>query len=321
MKVSLIIPIYNAENYLYKCIDSVLNQTFKDLEIILVDDGSNDNSNEICDNYARKDCRIKVIHRNNGGLSAARNTGIVESTGEYVLFIDADDCLYDNSVASLVALVEKYPTVDMVQGNCISQNNVFPNLHYERCQFPEYSNDREFIRKNMLHKQPMTAWNKLTRRQFILEHNLFFLEGIIHEDEMWKWNIQKHIRTIAFCFENTYWYRTDNNTSIMKNADIDRTLSVLNRIEIAKHIISSATDIIERKYAYYFCGPDIKIKFWGKAKNKQAIKNKLNNTIQQLKENNVSFLLIISLYTWYIPLFVINNKLFMKLYYEVSKRL
>ena len=90
-KLSIIVPVYNVEQYLDKCIKSILNQTFKDFELILVDDGSIDNSGEICDEYAKKDSRVKVIHKKNGGLAAARNTGLIIARGDYVGFVDSDD--------------------------------------------------------------------------------------------------------------------------------------------------------------------------------------------------------------------------------------
>ena len=98
IKFSIIIPVYNVEKYLNECVDSVLNQTYKYMEIILVDDGSTDSSPQICDSYAEKDNRIRAIHKENGGLSSARNAGIKNMTGDYVLFLDSDD-FWDNNKA------------------------------------------------------------------------------------------------------------------------------------------------------------------------------------------------------------------------------
>ena len=91
MKISIIVPIYNVENYIRQCVESVIAQTHQDLELILVDDGSPDNCGRICDTYAEGDSRIKVIHKENGGLSDARNVGVANATGEYILFLDGDD--------------------------------------------------------------------------------------------------------------------------------------------------------------------------------------------------------------------------------------
>lgn len=94
--ISVIVPIYNVEKYLARCVDSIVNQTYKNLEIILVDDGSPDLCPQMCDDYAEKDSRIKVVHKKNGGLSDARNAGMAVSTGEYISFIDSDDYVSDD---------------------------------------------------------------------------------------------------------------------------------------------------------------------------------------------------------------------------------
>ena len=101
-EVSVIVPVYKVEKYLHRCIDSILAQTFEDFELILVDDGSPDNCGVICDEYAEKDCRVKVIHKENGGVSSARNAGLVLSTGEYIMFCDGDDALHQKAVECLL---------------------------------------------------------------------------------------------------------------------------------------------------------------------------------------------------------------------------
>ena len=100
-EISIIIPVYNAEKYLGRCIESVLSQTYRDFELILVDDGSSDSSGQICDAYANKDARIHVIHKENGGVSSARNRGIKEALGEYIMFIDSDDSIVEHCFSFL----------------------------------------------------------------------------------------------------------------------------------------------------------------------------------------------------------------------------
>ncbi len=106
-KISVIVPIYNVENYLNRCVDSILNSTYKNLEIILVDDGSTDNCSKICDDYLKKDSRIQVVHKKNGGLSDARNKGLDLATGEYISFIDSDDCINKNMLSYLMKILLK----------------------------------------------------------------------------------------------------------------------------------------------------------------------------------------------------------------------
>lgn len=106
--ISVIVPVYNVESYIHRCIDSILNQTYVNLEIILVDDGSPDNCGQICDEYAQKDNRIIVIHQSNGGLSVARNAGLNKCTGKYIGFVDSDDCIHPEMYERLYKDICKY---------------------------------------------------------------------------------------------------------------------------------------------------------------------------------------------------------------------
>ena len=108
--ISIIVPVYNVEKYLNRCIDSIVSQTYRTLEIILVDDGSADNSGSICDKYAGKDVRIKVVHKNNGGLGFARNSGLDIATGKYVTFIDGDDYIGKTHIEEMYALIQNTKT-------------------------------------------------------------------------------------------------------------------------------------------------------------------------------------------------------------------
>lgn len=215
MTVSIIIPVYNVERYLDECIQSVLSQSYQDLEIIFVDDVSPDGCPKMCDEYALKDNRIKVVHREkNGGLSAARNSGLKVAVGEYVYFLDSDDKLFPNSIASLVALAEKYPGVDLVQGNIEIQGK---HSHYSDviCKQPEYIAYDGGMCTPIFRSCPVTAWNKMIRRSLLVDNNITFLEGLLHEDEMFRWDIHKLVKTVAISNAFTYWYRTDNQSSIM----------------------------------------------------------------------------------------------------------
>ena len=115
--LSVIIPVYNVEEYLAKCVESILNQTYSNLEVILVNDGSKDGSGSICDVYAQKDPRVRVIHKENGGLSSARNAGMDAATGEYITFVDSDDWLEADGYAHLMGLMERYGVKLVCGGN------------------------------------------------------------------------------------------------------------------------------------------------------------------------------------------------------------
>lgn len=105
--ISVIVPVYNVEQYIHQCVDSILSQTYKNLEIILVDDGSPDNCPAICDGYARNDDRVKIIHQENGGLSAARNSALDLCTGEYIAFVDSDDWIESNAYEEMMSEMQK----------------------------------------------------------------------------------------------------------------------------------------------------------------------------------------------------------------------
>lgn len=217
-KISIIIPIYNVEKYLVECLNSVVDQTYKfSIECILVDDCGNDNSVSIAKQFIRQykgHISFSLLHhKQNRGLSAARNTGIKSACGEYVYFLDSDDKLYPNSISSLLSVAEIYPDAEVIQG---STN---PGFILSKESLPTYSNDVEWIRQGLcsITTIPDPAWNKLVKRDFILEHNLFFVEGYLQEDTIWAYQIQKHISSIAFCFEETYWYRY-NPDGIMNGA-------------------------------------------------------------------------------------------------------
>lgn len=182
-KISVIVPVYNVEKYLEKCVDSLINQSYKNLEIILVDDGATDSSGTLCDKLQKKDERIKVIHKVNGGLSDARNAGLDIATGEYIAFLDSDDYVHKDLYSSLYTLMKdndcdlgicNYVYVDE-EGNSIAP--VSDTLK------DEVINRDEVIDKLMtkLNFYYVTAWNKLYKKSVL--DNIRFPKGKIHEDE------------------------------------------------------------------------------------------------------------------------------------------
>lgn len=181
--ISVIIPVYKAEKYLNKCIDSVLNQTFKNFELILVDDGSPDNSGAICDEYAKKDSRIKVVHKQNGGSSSARNAGIKVAQGEFINFIDSDDTIPNDSLENLIK-VQKENDADFVCGvlessysNNAIQKIPFINKYFDLHEIID-ADSEIFLSKHF--RGPCT---KLFRRSILQEEHLFFNEDILYGED------------------------------------------------------------------------------------------------------------------------------------------
>lgn len=227
MKISIIIPVYNVSQYIERCLNSVLTQNYSGaLECILINDCTPDNSIEIVQQIIKRyggPIHIQLVHHiQNKGLSVARNTGIQHATGDYLYFLDSDDQITPNCISELAELVCKYNDVDIVQGNIVVTDKRFEWLEISQYKFPEYTTDTVWIRSNMLTFIPPTAWNKLIKRSFILEHKLWFKEGIIHEDEHWKYFAHKLIRSIAFCNIPTYYYYI-NESSIMNLKFKDRS--------------------------------------------------------------------------------------------------
>lgn len=176
-KVSLIIPVYRTEKYLRQCIDSVLSQTYGDIEVILVDDGSPDSCGEICDEYSARHNRIKVIHKANEGLSMARNDGISESTGDYIFFLDSDDYISPSCIESLVVASENGAlAVIGYQLDLDSEKQIYtPSQAYG-----EYKTIGDFYMNfaNLFATKYNFAWGKLYRSDIIKNNGLRFTRGL-----------------------------------------------------------------------------------------------------------------------------------------------
>lgn len=216
IKVSIVIPIYNVEKYIERCVQSVMNQTYSYIECIIVDDCTPDCSMNIIDKmllvYDGDINFIILRHNVNSGLSVARNTGTHRASGDYVYYLDSDDEITSDCIERLVEMVNRYPGVEVVQGN----TKTIPYTRKEGWRdiskkgFPLYVNDNLWCRKhfyNISHKSqfiPTNAWNKLIKLDFIHENNLYFERGIIHEDELWMFYLIKRVSSIAFCFRKVY---------------------------------------------------------------------------------------------------------------------
>lgn len=179
--VSIIIPVYNTEKYLEHCITSVLNQTYKNIEVILVNDGSTDNSGEICDKYATKDCRIKVIHQKNSGVSTTRNIGISVAVGQYIQFIDSDDSIDPIMTENLINAVNDniqlvicgYKSINLDRQNRINAKEYCPNEYiYNKTDFMLHFAD--FFNSDLINP----PWNKLYSANLIRKYNIHYLENI-----------------------------------------------------------------------------------------------------------------------------------------------
>lgn len=194
MKFSIVVPCYKVEKYLPECVDSILNQTFRDFELILVDDGSPDGVPAICDEYEKKDPHIHVIHQPNSGIACARNTGIAASKGEYVICIDSDDCLISNDVmAKLEEMTHRHADVIMFGYKKFFESD--GSWGDDICANIGDANSVGEIVKTMLINGSYiaTAWTKAIRRNLLVENNITFRPGMVSgEDVDWFLNVLCH---------------------------------------------------------------------------------------------------------------------------------
>lgn len=226
MKVSIIIPVYNVEQYIEECLQSVANQTMTEgIECIIVDDCGQDNSDAIAKHFIdsyQGDIRFTFLQREkNGGLSAARNTGIEAATGEYVYFLDSDDYLVPSAIETLMSIADRNGGVDLLPALYITNAGHHMD-QFGSHSFPEFSDNQKIIKRALLDydRIPVTAANRLIRRQLIIDNELWFKEGIIHEDNYWTFFLAKHIKRMAFCPEKLYFYReTPGSITKSKNTE------------------------------------------------------------------------------------------------------
>lgn len=198
MFFSVIVPVYNVEKYLAECLDSILAQTFSDYELIVVDDGAKDKSGKICDEYAEKDSRIKVIHKENGGLSDARNVGTKDARGDYMVYIDSDDyilstdflqVLHDNLSGADILLYKHQKFFDGSEEKLpctYSYQNISPEDSYMEKLEKLVSGDAFYG----------MAWIKAFKRALIVEHKIEFEVGLLGEDMEWNYHLITHARSL-----------------------------------------------------------------------------------------------------------------------------
>lgn len=251
-KISVIVPIYNVERLLCRCIESIRKQTYKNLEIILVDDGSPDNSGDICEDYAAKDRRIKVIHKCNGGLSDARNIGIEFASGEYICFVDSDDWL-DLDMLELLHKVCVDRKADIVE--CSYRNVYADYIQEETCCTAEIIEaDSIFALEGMLdwkYFKPV-AWNKLYKKSVL--GDIRYPLGKIHEDEFTTYKYFYNANKLVYVDVSKYNYDRTRNDSItgtgFKESTLDKCFAFRERVDFFKeHHINT----LERKMNDIYC--------------------------------------------------------------------
>lgn len=223
-KISVIVSIFNVQNYVEKSIQSICSQTYKNLEILLVDDGSTDNSGKICDNFANKDARIRVIHKKNGGLSSARNEGIKAATGEYIAFVDGDDWIDGDMYEGMMHLIQTYDAdIAICNYKEISQKGVMDSSDDKITVFEGRELLKVFIEEDETYRIQNAAWNKLYKRS--LMGDLRFPEGKLFEDIVYTTKLLAGSRRAVYVNKAYYNYIFDRSDSIMNSKKVGRLLT------------------------------------------------------------------------------------------------
>ena len=208
--VSVIVPCYNVEQYLPQCIDSILNQTYQNLEVWLVDDGSPDRCGEICDEYAKKDARIKVIHKKNGGLADARNVALDVITGEYVVCVDSDDYISPTHIEGLYHLIEKYGADVSVNTFCPFYEGASPNPSPKSAK--DWVLDGLHATEMMFYQEHFdtTAWGKMYKAS--LFDGIRYPKGLLFEDLPTTYRLLLKANKVVFNDEQSYFYLLRSNS-------------------------------------------------------------------------------------------------------------
>ena len=260
MKFSVIIPVYKVEKYLGYCVESILNQSFRDFEVILVDDGSPDSCPGICDEYAKKDSRVKVVHQKNMGLAGARNTGLDHAVGEYICFIDSDDYLAHEQVLQTLA--------DKTASNPDIVHYKFKEWfesdgHIAECRFsydvPTSGRTLAEIYCDLIDRDAYynSAWSKIIRRELLVDNNIRFEQGIVGEDNEWYYHVVMVAKSLVLVDEPLYIYRRRKGsitTSTTRKNLVDQ-LHVLDKWEkiLEKSDSDSRSLVVRGSLAKQFC--------------------------------------------------------------------
>ncbi|WP_291633834.1 glycosyltransferase family A protein [Clostridium sp.] len=297
VEISIIVPIYNGAKYINECIEMIINQTFKNFELIIVDDGSTDNSFEMCNEYAKKDNRIKLISKKNQGTWAARNKGIDISLGKYIIFFDCDDWYEDNLLKVMYESIENND-VDLVisgqtnvsvnkDGKTIRRTKVLPEKHF-------FMTENEILGNYiLLRKEEIgdTLWNKIYKAEIIKKYDLKFENYKRGEDTLFNANYYEHINKCIVIPEAFYNYRIENSNPVWLkysenylNVVLEENNAIINKLEQWGKYNSDAVEYQSTHFTYRIIEY-----FYGIAypKNHLSFKNKCKKIMSLITDEEV----------------------------------
>ena len=223
--ISVVIPVYNIEKYIAGCLESVISQSYGNLEIICVDDGSSDRSGEICEEYALKDSRIKVIHQKNRGQSAARNTGIQNSSGDYLSFIDGDDKIKSDTYKKAITVFDD--DIDVVWFGM----DIIYEAHeeYRKSDADYYGlkfTGKQKITDELLWQSDCSVCNKIFKSKHIKDNNIYFLEGHLYEDALFYWQIFSIIKNAYYINDKLYIYHRRQDSTMSRTFEKKENIAI-----------------------------------------------------------------------------------------------
>lgn len=271
-RISVIVPVYNVEKYLRRCVDSILSQSQQDFELLLIDDGSKDESGDICDEYAAKDLRIKVFHKTNGGVSSARNLGLDNAQGEWVAFVDADDDVEEE----YLSIREQFDDSDVV-------NKPYLTIYEDKTEMSldhgiVTLNDRDSIFRYYVRKRNNALWDKLIKRKLI-GGKRFNTKVTIGEDLLFFLSVLPDVKAWSFDNVGMYHYYIREG-SAMQSVDVEKRIGIL--WENIRHIQgltnslnlqSLQKSIVYKSYVVLLCNYRHKLGIQDKAKLKDLFDN------------------------------------------------
>lgn len=283
-KITVIVPIYNVEPYLHRCIDSIINQTYKNLEIILVDDESPDRCGEICEEYAAKDDRIIVIHQKNQGLSCARNAGLDIATGDFISHVDSDDHMDTTMIEKLLNCLLEHD-LDVVETP--------PNFSWEDKVFDDTLTIEDPITasKRILKNITFSVWRRLYKASFV--EGMRFIPGLIHQDVFYTMDTMKKLPKYGYLNSALYFYNSDSISIIRSKYSLKKITTGIRATEyiVNNHIDHpDVTEIVKNYVTHYYTDHFFLLSRNTKLDPDKTFRKKLKKTItKNLSSSNRSF--------------------------------
>lgn len=247
-KVSVIVPIYNVENYLIECVESILNQSYADIEVILIDDGSDDSSGLIADEFAKLDSRVRVIHIENSGVSFSRNLGLKESTGKYVTFVDADDAVAPSFVENLLKLATENSADYVVSYNVLDT----PNQNRSSSSRGRVVSKSRVISDLLYPRVTIGSWNKLYLRQMIVGNNISFSTKLFSgEGQLFILTCAQHSSKTIITEQTDYFYRRNRPGSAVTAETLEKWLNGLDSVSLIRENMTVQTNEVLKALDFY----------------------------------------------------------------------